>query len=371
MSKKDATQWIEELIKNRIPFVLFREPGAEARIIIQNKPLDHYEGTSINKPGFYIFPFSTKETSKPIHFSDDTNILYSELANLNIDLHKLPKSKIPKQDIYEVSKEQYVEDLKTYLKAFNQKDLKKAIYSRVQEEELDRPLYIDEFFKKLSNQYPKAFTYAMHIPGDGIWIGASPELLLSYANQKAKTVALAGTLKIDHKYAAPQWTRKEIDEHRLVEKYIIALCESQDLEFVKSQVRTSSTGKVYHLKSDFTLQIPLEKIQQFLEKLHPTPAISGLPQKESLDLIYEVEKYERSYYCGFLGYVEGPDKFNLYINLRCMKITGDNYYLFAGGGITPESDIEKEWEETKVKMSTLTDLLEKDANYEEISPISC
>ena len=182
-------------------------------------------------------------------------------------------------------------------------------------------------------------------------------MLLSFNNSIAKTVALAGTLKVNPDVPAPEWTRKEIDEHRLVEKYIIALCDEKDIPFLKSKVRSTNTGKVYHLKSDFELEIESGEIVKFLEKLHPTPAISGLPQDLSLELIYETENHERSYYCGYLGWVNDINEFNLFINLRCMKLIDKSYYLFAGGGITPDSNIHQEWEETQLKMATLQDLL--------------
>jgi isochorismate synthase len=271
-----------------------------------------------------------------------------------------------------VEEEEYVEDLQAYLDAFKKQNIKKAIYSRISIEDLEPDFNLENYYDQLEVKYVKAFVYMMHIPGDGIWMGASPELLLSYENEIAKTVALAGTLKITENLSSPEWTRKEIDEHRLVEKHIIKLCDEMNFEYEKSPVRTSNTGKVYHLKSDFTLKIPLEKIVAFLKKLHPTPAISGLPQSESLELIYKIEKHDRAYYCGFLGFVNDLSKFNLFINLRCMKITAGNYALFAGGGITPDSNIEREWEETNVKMATLTDLMpNSNVNYKEISSISC
>lgn len=350
---------IQKLIMANVPFVIFREPGAEARIVIQNSPLKEQNGLEIRRSGFYAFPFSKREKSKPLYFAPDQVFNFSDREQVNIEIPKLEVAESKDQSLYEVSKDEYIMDLNKFLHAFENQDIKKAIYSRVSTNYLEKDLDFSAFFEKLQTLYTKAFVYAMHIPGDGIWIGASPELLLSYSNGNAKTVALAGTLKIENNLSAPEWTRKEIDEHRLVEKHIIALSEEMGFNYEKSPVRTSNTGKVYHLKSDFVLEISSERIVEFLEKLHPTPAISGLSQSDSLALIYEVERHDRSYYCGFLGYVNDINEFSLFINLRCMKVLGKKLTLFAGGGITKDSNIDKEWEETKIKMATLADLLPK------------
>jgi isochorismate synthase len=363
---------IQKLISKNIPFVVFREPGTISKLLVQNSPLKANREIKIEDRGFYAFPFSVKEQSKPIFFAPDILIDYEDRKEIQIPGNAFNVELSYEQKLYEVEEEEYVEDLRAYLNSFEKNNIKKAIYSRISTVELDDDFDVEGFYEKLESNYSKAFVYMMHIPGDGIWIGASPELLLSYEDEVAKTVALAGTLKITENLASPEWTRKEIDEHRLVERHIIGLCKEMGLQYDKSAVRTSNTGKVYHLKSDFTLKISSTEIVSFLEKLHPTPAISGLPQIESLDLIYDIEKHDRSYYCGFLGFVNDVSKFNLFINLRCMKISEGNYTLFAGGGITPDSDIEKEWDETNVKMATLTDLMpHSNVDYKEISSISC
>ncbi len=370
MSKKDD-KMIDELVRHNVPFVLFREPGSETRVVIQNSPISRNERTKMDQKGFYAFPFSKREKSQAIFIKPDYDLPLASLSELDIELKELELVSVDRLGLYEVGRDEYIKDLNRFLEEFDSQGIRKAIYSRVEALGSAESLDLRTFFLDLCETYPKAFTYLLNIPGDGIWAGASPELLLSFSEGRAKTVALAGTLKIDNKRSAPDWTRKEIDEHRLVEKYIMALCERQEIKYEKSAVRTSNTGKVYHLKSDFEMEIDSSKIQDFLQELHPTPAISGLPQDKSLNLIYEVEKYDRSYYCGFLGYVQNTERFNLFINLRCMKIVDNQIYLFAGGGITPDSDIEKEWEETKIKMSTLTDLLQKDVDHEEISSVTC
>ena len=59
-------------------------------------------------------------------------------------------------------------------------------------------------------------------PDYGLWMGASPELLVSEHNGIFKTVALAGT-KPDTGESTSQiaWSQKEIEEQAMVSRYII------------------------------------------------------------------------------------------------------------------------------------------------------
>jgi isochorismate synthase len=44
---------------------------------------------------------------------------------------------------------------------------------------------------------------------------------------------------------------------------------------------------------------------------------------------------------------------HLYVSLRCMKITGNDCTLYAGGGLLRDSVLDQEWHETEVKMQTM------------------
>ena len=123
---------------------------------------------------------------------------------------------------------------------------------------------------------------------------------------------------------------------------------------------TAKAGQLVHIKTQ--LEFPKENIKnrigQFIEKLHPTPAVCGLPVKDSLELILETEGYDREYYTGYLGPFNPDEKIDLYVNLRCLQAFDNGVVLYAGGGITPESNAIKEWEETRLKIQTLERILE-------------
>ena len=97
--------------------------------------------------------------------------------------------------------------------------------------------------------------------------------------------------------------------------------------------------------------------------MHPTAAVCGLPKETAKEFILKNERYKREYYSGFLG------EFNidlvsfkniqtdLFVNLRCMKITKDKAQLFIGCGITKDSIPEDEYKETVYKSMTMKKII--------------
>ena len=79
-------------------------------------------------------------------------------------------------------------------------------------------------------------------------------------------------------------------------------------------------------------------IGDIIKTLHPTPAVCGLPRNLAKDFILQNEDYHRSYYTGFLGELNFKNQqSSLFVNLRCMEISGETASIYVGGGITKES----------------------------------
>ena len=111
-----------------------------------------------------------------------------------------------------------------------------------------------------------------------------------------------------------------------------------------------------HLCNDFTICCPYATAYDLINRLHPTPALAGLPVKDALELIRKVECHDREYYGGYIC-AFSPRKLHCYVNLRSMKFNNDKCCLFVGGGIVKASVPEKEWIETEMKSETLISLL--------------
>jgi isochorismate synthase len=78
-----------------------------------------------------------------------------------------------------------------------------------------------------------------------------------------------------------------------------------------------------------------------------------MPLESSLKFLVENEGYNRELYSGYFGPVKIQDQTNLFVNLRCLQVHKNGIQLYAGAGVTADSDPQKEFEETEMKMATL------------------
>ncbi|NOQ91872.1 MAG: isochorismate synthase, partial [Flavobacteriaceae bacterium] len=65
------------------------------------------------------------------------------------------------------------------------------------------------------------------------------------------------------------------------------------------------------------------------------------------------ENYNREFYTGYLGELNIKEQSHLFVNLRCMQIKNTKAFIYVGGGITLESNPEKEWVETVTKSEVM------------------
>jgi isochorismate synthase len=157
------------------------------------------------------------------------------------------------------------------------------------------------------------------------------------------------------------WSSTEYEEQEYVTRFITEVLDQCSLynREVEGPV-TMNAGNCLHLRTDFTVQTVLSPAEtdRLIRLLHPTPAVCGYPQQESMNEILNREKHDRQFYSGYLGPVSAVDKMDLFVNLRCMKVGTQQAELFVGGGITKDSDPQAEWEETILKLQTLLSKIE-------------
>lgn len=205
------------------------------------------------------------------------------------------------------------------------------------------------FVQKLAESYPNAFVY-LFATETQCWLGASPEVLLTFKDGFAETVSLAGTLS---EYNNQGFSEKEKEEQAIITSYIENIIREFDIQSVaQSKPQPVKAGFLTHLQTSFSFAVFRKKAVEMLEALHPTPAVCGMPKSFSRDFILQNETHNRAYYSGFLGPVTATH-FSLFVNLRCAQLFKETMILYAGAGITKDSVFDKEWEETEAKFGTI------------------
>lgn len=335
-------------IDHQDTFALYRLPKAKQHFLVQQKdgaysPLDKH---SFQEEGFAFHPFHVSKECPAIFIKKEVCIADAVVSF---------QSRHDKS-IVDITKDTYLHKVDEFIEA-TKAGFQKLVLSRIKviDVSAENLFYLFEALKKA---HPTAFVYLINITGIGCWIGATPEQLFSQ-NGMAETMALAGTQRdLGLPLASVAWGAKEIEEQAIVERYFQNVLTNKGIDFDKSAKHTIQAGNVLHLCTNFRFQSQSD-LFQLIEELHPSPAVCGMPKQSAKDFILTKEPHNRAYYCGFLGPVNIHHNTNLFVNLRCMQVFKNQFALYIGGGILPDSDPEKEWLETEMKAKTLSDVIEE------------
>ncbi|MBO7635635.1 MAG: chorismate-binding protein [Paludibacteraceae bacterium] len=215
-----------------------------------------------------------------------------------------------------------------------------------------------QLFFDACHAYPDTMVYLLHTQASGTWIGATPEVLLEGNCIQMHSVALAGTMRCNGESPKlSDWSEKNKEEQQIVADYVRDCIRTVGELKDEWGPYSYKTAHLAHLKSDIYFRLDPDRMPELLSLLHPTPAVCGIPKRETLQCIIHHEEEDRSYYAGFLGWYNPKENSQLYVNLRCLHQYDDSHVkLYAGGGILPSSSLEGEWMETENKIQTLLHL---------------
>ena len=243
--------------------------------------------------------------------------------------------------------------------------LEKVVLAR--RRDLASPEVIDTVaaVRRLAAGSPTSTTYAF-VRGGSVFLGATPERLISTEGKNFQTVAMAGSIRHGDNAAQEAALAAELlssdkdrEEHAIVVEMIRAMLEPAAAEIhVAPSPVVATFGTVQHLVTTVTGRLrDRTGILSLAGLLHPTPAVGGEPRSLALELIAENEGFERGWYAGPLGWVGADGDGEFVVALRCAVVSGHNAALFAGCGIVADSDSEREWEESRNKMQVVASAL--------------
>lgn len=271
------------------------------------------------------------------------------------ELSRIPEISIlpTTKDSNNLSFTQYCEYLSDIKRFIDGEETRKIVASR--RKILSTTVNATLLFEKLCARFPEAFVFLIHTREHGLWIGASPELLLKKRGTTVETMALAGTRQVG---SHQDWDEKNIKEQAIVTAHIADILGGSGLNVTIGETMTKAAGPIEHICTPIKGEIiDIADICEMLNLMSPTPALAGYPKEEAIELIKKHETDGRALYGGFSGPVEGNGDCDFFVTLRCAKLEQDRCILYAGGGVTYLSDEKEEWEETEKKFSTLEALI--------------
>jgi isochorismate synthase len=219
--------------------------------------------------------------------------------------------------------------------------------------------------RHLATTAPESTTFAFTRDGT-TFLGATPERLVRTVGRSFETVAIAGSAARgvdaadDARLAAALLaSEKDREEHAVVVDTL-----RSNLAPIVESLHVAEAPAILPLRHVQHLVTPITGILRdeagllsLAAQLHPTPAVGGAPRDVALDLIAEHEGFDRGWYAGPIGWLGADGDGELMVALRCGLVTGNEATLFAGCGIVADSDPAREWDESRLKLRTMTTAL--------------
>lgn len=182
----------------------------------------------------------------------------------------------------------------------------------------------------------------------------SPEKFIEIENNKISTYPMKGTIEASLPNAKE---RILANEKEMAEHVMIVDLMRNDLGMVGRNIQVERFRYVEQIEagekallqvsSKITAELPsnwYEKAGEILKSVLPAGSITGTPKKSTVNIINNIENYERGFYTGVFGIFDGK---NLYSAVMIRFIENENGKLFykSGGGITIDSNAKDEYEE--------------------------
>ncbi|MFC4387182.1 isochorismate synthase MenF [Gracilibacillus marinus] len=243
--------------------------------------------------------------------------------------------------------------------------VEKIVLARELQVEFAKCCNITEVLQRLLDTQQNSYVFAWE-KDDACFVGATPERLVKVTNEQLLSTCLAGT-------ASRGRTKKEdaaigqallhdpknIKEHQIVVDMIydaVSSCAhdvvvpTEPVLYPLHHLQHLYTPVVATLNKGFTLL-------DIVKKLHPTPALSGFPQQESIQFLREHESLQRGWYGAPIGWFDAHFNGEFAVAIRSALVRQSHASLFAGCGVVRDSDPEMEYEETKMKFTPMLDAL--------------
>jgi isochorismate synthase len=238
--------------------------------------------------------------------------------------------------------------------------VRKVVIARRRHVRSPRPPSAPGLLASLRSLRPTCFSFWLGA-GETDFLGSSPERLVRLDAGTVVAGALAGT--------APRGATPE-DDRRLGIGLLGCEKNRREHDFVVGAVKAALVDvaacvdapaepelvllpEAQHLSTTVRARLRAPAtVVELAGRLHPTPAVCGLP-REAARRIIERDEPERGWYCGGVGWMAGNGEGEIAVALRSALVDGRDVWLRAGAGIVEGSDPAAELAETEVKFEAL------------------
>ncbi|MBI2246616.1 MAG: isochorismate synthase [Armatimonadetes bacterium] len=219
--------------------------------------------------------------------------------------------------------------------------------------------------QRLRAGYPHCTLFAFD-RDEQCFLGATPERLVRLRDREVSVMALAGsaprgsTLEEDRHFGERlQASAKDRIEHAVVVDALrAALAEVAPTVLVSPAPELLKLQNVQHLCTALAVKLRERRtVLELVGRLHPTPAVGGMPRDAALRWIRRREGMDRGWYAAPVGWVNRRGEGEFAVAIRSALLDDDAALLFAGCGIVADSDPDQEYAESWLKLRPMLSAL--------------
>lgn len=273
-------------------------------------------------------------------------------------------SKVQIENISENDETEWKHKVIEAIKEIKENKLQKIVLARKVEYKISGEIIWNEVFEKLNSEYLDCMNFLIKSNQD-YFFGSSPELLGKFEKDFFRTEALAGSINRGSDESEDSdlalllsASKKNKKEHDIVIEHL-----RDNLQKHLLNIEIDETPLIKRLKNIQHLQTKIfgrlkesTKYFNLLESIFPTPAICGIPTRQSLNELKQLEGFDRGLYSGIVGAFNLSGEAEFFVAIRSALISGNKLTAFAGCGIVEESNPDEEYLETELKLRPIISL---------------
>jgi len=182
----------------------------------------------------------------------------------------------------------------------------------------------------------------------------SPERFMEIENNTIATYPMKGTIDASLTHAKERILN---DKKEMAEHVMIVDLMRNDLGIIATDIQVEKFRYVEKIKagekellqvsSKITATLPdgwKDNLGTLFSQILPAGSISGTPKKSTVNIIKNVEDFNRGFYTGVFGIFDG-ESLRSSVMIRFIEKENDALFYKSGGGITIDSDPKSEYEE--------------------------
>ncbi|MDD2709775.1 MAG: aminodeoxychorismate synthase component I [Verrucomicrobiae bacterium] len=228
---------------------------------------------------------------------------------------------------------------------------------------------VPDLYERLRRENPAPFGAYVDF-GEGQILSSSPERFLRVAGGRAQARPIKGTCPRtgDGRLDAAARAGLMASEKDAAELLMITDLLRNDLGRVARHGKVwtprlmdcEEYETVFHLVSTVEAELrPGTSAVDVLAACFPGGSVTGAPKIRAMEIIHELEPWDRGVYTGALGYFGFDETSDFNIPIRTLVCRDGKAAFFVGGGIVADSKPDTEWRETLCKARGLLRLEKK------------